>query len=90
MKLKPKYDSGRIRDKISFLRIPIEGTSLYLKTSIKIFQEVIASGKKLFLYLFDLQKNSWKVVRMFPLNISLQFGGNLSFRYEIVLLLIIL
>ena len=88
--LKILLDSGRIRDKISFLRIPREGTSLYLKISIKIFQEAMASGKTLFLYLFDLQKKSWKVLRMFPLKISLQFGGSLSFRYDRVLLLIIL
>ena len=35
-------------------------------------QEEIASGKKLFMYLFDLHIISRKVLRMFPLNKALQ------------------
>ena len=30
------------------------------------FQEAIASGKKLFMYLFDLHFNSRKVLHLFP------------------------
>ena len=41
------------------------------KCLIKIFQEAIASGKKLFMYLFDLHIISRKALRMFPLNKAL-------------------
>ena len=50
------------------------------KCLIKIFQEAIASGKKLFMYLFDLHIISRKVLRMLPLNEALQLGGSLSLR----------
>ena len=88
--LKKVLDSGRIRAIISFLSTPIDGTSLYLNISIKRFQEAMASGKKLFKYLFDLHFITWKVVRIFPLNNSLQLRGNLYFKYEGVLWPIIL
>ena len=35
------------------------------KCAINMFQEAIASGKKLFMYLFDLHINSRKVLRLF-------------------------
>ena len=61
-----------------FFRISKDGTSS--KCLIKLFQEAIASGKKLFMYLFDLHIISRNVLRVFPLNNALHFGGNLSFR----------
>ena len=88
--LKNLFDFGRIRGVISFLFTSIFGTSLWSKISIQRFQEAIASGKKLFIYLLEWHNIACKVVRMFPLNISLQYGGNLSLRYEKVLLFIIL
>ena len=51
-----------------------------LKCLINIFQEEIASGKKLFMYLFDLHNISLKVFRGIPLNKPLGLGGSLSFR----------
>ena len=69
---------GRKKVLICFFRISFDGTSS--KCLIKIFQEAIASGKKLFIYLFDLHIISRKVLRVFPLNRALHFGGNLSFK----------
>ena len=63
---------------ICFLRMSKDGTSS--KCLIKIFQEAIASGKKLCMYLFDLHIISRKVLRMLPLNKALQLGGSLSLR----------
>ena len=45
---------SEVNDVIAFLSTPIDGTSLYLKISIKRFHETMASGKKLFMYPFDL------------------------------------
>ena len=52
--------SGRIKDKIWFLRTLKDGISL--KWVITLFQEEVASGKKLLVYLKDLHFNSWKVL----------------------------
>ena len=69
---------GRRKIFICFLRISKDGTSSkWLK---KMFQEAIALGKKLFLYLFVLHIISRKVLRAFSLNKALQFGGSLPFR----------
>ena len=63
-----------------FLRISKDGTSS--KCLIKVFHEVIASGKKLLMYLLDLHIISRKVLRVFPLNKALHFRGSLSYRHE--------
>ena len=47
------FFSVRIRDKMCFLRISIDGMSL--KYVMTLFQELIPYGKKLFIYLPDLQ-----------------------------------
>ena len=61
-----------------FLIMSKDGTSS--KCLIKILQEAIASGKNLFMYLFDLHIISRKVLLMLPLNKALQLGGSLSLR----------
>ena len=69
---------GRKKELICFLRIAKDGTSS--KCLIKIFQEVIASGNKLFIYLLDLHIISRKMLRVFPLNKALHFRDSLSYR----------
>ena len=76
----------RIRNRISFLSTPINDTSLYWKMFIKIFREAMAPGKKLFMYLFDLQIISRKVVRMFPLNITLQVFEYSNITYSLIII----
>ena len=62
---------GRIKDNICFLRILKDGISL--KWVITLFQEVIASGKKLLMYLKDLYLNSWKVLLLLCLHKGLRW-----------------
>ena len=65
---------------ICFLSMSKVGT--LSKCLINVSQEEIASGKKLYLYLFDLHIISRKVLRILPLNKALELGGSLSFRYD--------
>ena len=43
------FDSGQIKDIISFLSTLLDGTTLYLKITIRKIQEARASGMKLFI-----------------------------------------
>ena len=53
---------GRIKDKMWYLRILIDG--IFSKWVITLFQAVIASGKKLLIYLEERHLISWKVLRL--------------------------
>ena len=59
------FISGRKKVMICFL-------SILSKCLINVIQEEIASGKKLYLYLFDLHIISRKVLRILPLNKALE------------------
>ena len=57
-----KFEKTWMNKRYNFvISTPIDGTCLYLKISIKTFQAAVASGKKLFMYLFDLKKSHRKV-----------------------------
>ena len=64
---------------ICFLSMSKVGT--LSKCLIKVFQEEIASRKKLYLYLFGLHVISQKVLRILPQK-ALELGGSLSFRCD--------
>ena len=69
--------------------LPIGG--IILKCVIIKFQEARLLGKKLFMYLDDIHLISRRVLLISALNkYGLLFGGNLSVRYEEVMLFIIL
>ena len=70
---------GRIKDKMWYLRILIDG--IFSKWVITLFQAVIASGKKLLIYLEERHLISWKVLRLlFWLYKGLRLRGSLSLR----------
>ena len=58
---------------ICFLSMSKVGT--LSKCLINVFQEEIAPGKKLYLYLFDIHIISLKVLRILPLNKAQELGG---------------
>ena len=74
----PAFSPDERKVLICFLRIAKDETSS--KCLIKILQEAIVLGKKLFMYLFDLQIILRKVLPVFPLNNVQQLGRSLFFR----------
>ena len=69
---------GRIRDRICAYRLVKDGT--FGKFAITLFQEIIASGKKLFLFLEVLHLISLKVLEFLHLYKSLRLLSNLSLK----------
>ena len=75
---------GRIKDKIWSLRIFIDG--ILSKWVITLFQEIIASGKRLFMYLEERHLISWKVLILFWLYKGLwqNFVSKLFFQFVLL------
>ena len=71
---------GRIKERRCDFRLVKVGISW--KFEIILFHELVASGKKLFLYLEVLHLSSWKVLELLNLYNGLRCGGSLSLRWE--------